>query len=292
MAFWSSQRIKAEQKWTVTQTLPTPNPFSSERIKRGHNPLPLISNFKEDRVKHGAYELSLSKKFLITPNDSTISWDLSCKEALKIPPGQFALLYTEESVNIPEDVIAFISLKGNVKFRGLVNVSGFQVDPGFPGHLKFSVYNASTEDIHLNYAEPCFLIWFADLDTKNEPYSGEHKDQNGFSGEDRDRMSESRHSTENLHKRIIEIEKNVRAIIAVGLVIIVPLLIGFAATILDHLFSEKADIASTDRVIIMTSLVAGVFFLLFNLLFGRFVGRFLDLLIRIVQSVWNYWNGK
>jgi hypothetical protein len=48
--------------------------------------------------------------------------------------------------------------------RGLVNVSGFHVDPGYKDSLKFAVYNAGSKDIVLDYGEPVFLIWYADLD--------------------------------------------------------------------------------------------------------------------------------
>ena len=48
-----------------------------------------------------------------------------------IPPGQFAFLLTEEVVSVPPDALAFISIRAKTKFRGLVNVSGFHVDPGY-----------------------------------------------------------------------------------------------------------------------------------------------------------------
>jgi len=56
---------------------------------------------------------------------------LQDKEDVIVPPGQFALLITEERVNIPDDKIAFISFKFSKKARGLINVSGFHVDPGY-----------------------------------------------------------------------------------------------------------------------------------------------------------------
>jgi len=58
---------------------------------------------------------------------------------IAIPPGQLALLITEEEVAIPTNRIGFISIKFTAKMRGLINVSGFHVDPGFKGKLKFSV---------------------------------------------------------------------------------------------------------------------------------------------------------
>jgi dCTP deaminase len=60
--------------------------------------------------------------------------------------------------------MAFISMKTNMKFGGLVNVSGFHVDPGFKGPLKFAVFNAGPSPIVIKQGDDCFLIWYADLD--------------------------------------------------------------------------------------------------------------------------------
>src|SRR5262249_8169336 len=76
----------------------------------------------------------------------------------------FGFLLTEEVVSIPQHVVGFISLKATIKFRGLINVSGFHVDPGFRGHLVYAVYNAGPSPIHLARGMNLFLIWFADLD--------------------------------------------------------------------------------------------------------------------------------
>jgi hypothetical protein len=39
--------------------------------------------------------------------------------------------------------MAFISMRTAFKFKGLVNISGFHVDPGYKGKLIFAVFNAS-----------------------------------------------------------------------------------------------------------------------------------------------------
>jgi len=130
------------------------------------------------RVKDAAFELSLGDEVFRT--DSKKKEFLSEKEDVRINPGQFALLLSKESVHIPKDFIAFISIKAKIKLRGLVNVSGFHVDPGFQGQLIFSVYNAGTTVISLTRDEPCFLIWFAQLDVKadeNHSYNGQHQGQ-------------------------------------------------------------------------------------------------------------------
>lgn len=85
-------------------------------------------------------------------------------EAFVIPSGQFAFILTEEIIRLPAHVLGFISLKSKTKFRGLVNVSGFHVDPGYHGRLIFSVYNAGPTSIILRRGEDLFLLWLADLD--------------------------------------------------------------------------------------------------------------------------------
>jgi len=107
-------------------------------------------------------------------------------KTIEINPGQFALLLSQEKVTIPKDKIAFISIKVSEKFKGLINVSGFHVDPGFAGQLIFSVYNAGPSKITLKKAEPYFLIWFSELKTELKPEdaynekNNSHQNQTGI----------------------------------------------------------------------------------------------------------------
>jgi dCTP deaminase len=136
------------------------------------------------RVKSGAYELSLGNEVFRTDSKDKRKEILkNNKEQVTINPGQFALLLTEEVLNIPTNIIAFISIKAKIKLRGLINVSGFHVDPGFKGKLVFSVYNAGTSPISLEKGEPYFLIWFSELkltESEDENYNGEHKNQDSI----------------------------------------------------------------------------------------------------------------
>ncbi len=188
MAFWSTQRIRAEQ----------------------HQLGNLIVPFDINQVQQGAYELSLSREVITAPPVKGPRAD-GIGPALEIPPGEFALLYTGERVTIPPAVIAFISIKAAVKFDGLVNISGFHVDPGFSGHLKFSVYNAGNESIFLDYEREAFLIWFADLDAPTiDPYHGSHQNQDGITPRDRQRMSKRSYSPAALDQRLRRVEEKIR----------------------------------------------------------------------------------
>jgi dCTP deaminase len=137
-----------------------------------------------NRIVCGAYEMSLGDEVFRTDSkEKTKEFLTQPKQQITINPGQFALLLTQEIVTIPKNKIAFISIKAGIKLKGLINVSGFHVDPGFRGKLIFSVYNAGSSPISLLRGEPCFLFWFAELDitdaetTSYSKESHEHKNQ-------------------------------------------------------------------------------------------------------------------
>ncbi len=119
------------------------------------------------------------------PLYSSVSADLSRWEdrsrgdSLTIPPNRFAFLITEERISVPTNAIGFISLKAGKKFEGLINVSGFHVDPGYSGRLVYSVYNAGPSTIHVQRHEKIFLLWLAGLDVadSNHVYRGSAKNQ-------------------------------------------------------------------------------------------------------------------
>ena len=122
----------------------------------------LISPFNGKRIQQGSYELGLGEEAFVSGSAKKTS--IPAGGEIVIPIGQIAVLLTEEIVQVPADAIAFISIKSEKKLRGLINVSGFHVDPGFTGKLIFSVFNAGVQEIHLNRGVPLFMIWYAALD--------------------------------------------------------------------------------------------------------------------------------
>lgn len=162
-----------------------------ERLRDGGR----ISTFCPSRIDGASYRLSIGHEVYVSP--SMGSTDASTKsitrlkdrEAFAIPPGQFAFLLTNETLRLDVEEIAFISIRATTKYRGLVNVSGFHVDPGFQGRLTFAVFNAGPVPVHLRQGDDIFLIWYADLsDGVTVPKEGQY-DQiqsrwiNGISGE-------------------------------------------------------------------------------------------------------------
>lgn len=159
--------------------------WSGDKLERRVKVEELIVPFNSCKIDCAAYELGMGGEIYVSPSRHEKNADretvriLGKNESFAIPPGQFALLITEEKVTVPEDAIAFISMKAKIKFTGLVNVSGFHVDPGYHGKILFSVFNAGPAPVHVKQGERLFLIWYADLDGvkpgtkyKKKPCSG------------------------------------------------------------------------------------------------------------------------
>lgn len=123
----------------------------------------LIEPYREERVKNSSYELSLGDQIFVTGEDKT-KRRIATGTQITIPPGQFANLLSEETVRIPDDALGLISMKFTLKQPGLVNVSGFHVDPGYVGKLLFSVYNAGPQSVPITSGTATFLLWYCSLD--------------------------------------------------------------------------------------------------------------------------------
>ena len=128
-----------------------------------------------------------------------------------IPPGQLALLLVHEKVEIPQDALGFISMKSRFKMRGLVNVSGFHVDPGYQGKLVFSVFNAGSNDIMIRRREPTFLLWLTSLDRySTDPYVGGRQGRSEITSDQYMNLSGPTYNPTALAQRVTELERTAK----------------------------------------------------------------------------------
>ncbi|WP_419932311.1 dCTP deaminase [Candidatus Poriferisodalis sp.] len=182
--------------------------WSSETILDRIRADRLVDPFSPKLVKHCAYELTMGPQALVT-GDKRVLRDLEVGEQLQIPAGHFAQLMTEEVVRVPKDTLGLISMKSRVKSLGLVNVSGFHVDPGFKGRLRFSVYNAGPSPVVISRGTPTFLIWFAALDkATRDPYTGDGG-RRAFSDRDTKDMLGDVHTPQVLADRVLRLERTI-----------------------------------------------------------------------------------
>lgn len=200
--------------------------WSGDKIaKRFAEEPKIVDPYNESRIDCSAYTLTLGEQYFITPNH-----DMKDRESIRqslaaptpqtsggsvsIPAGQFAFLLTEEALAMPHKVMGLISMKAKIKFKGLINVSGFHVDPGFHGKLVFGVYNAGPSAVNLSRGDPLFLLWLADLD--NDATKGKSRwdkpPLTEISSEIINGVNRPIHSLQNLSKKIDDLENSLKLI--------------------------------------------------------------------------------
>ena len=196
--------------------------WSSAKIRRQLSEIvePELERDEDEIIEGAAYELRLGREAYVSGAKGKAI--LNPGDMVAIAPGQTALLLTDEKLKIPKNVVAFISLKTSVKLPGLINVSGFHVDPGFEGRLVFTVYNAGTETYAFTRGQHMFLIWFADLsDPEEKEHAGKRQRQSTIPAEDISRLTSAGASPARLDERVrrLEIPEKVYAALLLGLLL-------------------------------------------------------------------------
>ncbi|HCC3245753.1 TPA: hypothetical protein JD771_002470 [Legionella pneumophila subsp. pneumophila] len=207
-----------------------------------------------NQIDCNSYELKIGPEIYITQEltgDKDKAYQqLGINSSFTIPSGQFAIILTEEYINIPKDLFGLISMKSKLKLQGLINISGFHVDPGWRGRLKFSVYNAGPHDIVLKRGENVFLIWFAKLDIeeskKVKTITGDNI-QSSLTSQDINSVRGQVHSPQTLMARMDALEKKIMwkwaaFIIAIFVGILVGVSMDFTSDYLSYHKGYKQEI--------------------------------------------------
>ena len=233
--------------------------------------LSLISGYDPKNLDCASYRLCVGDQVFATsdkfatsaPSEPLVS---VLKDApnnmLRIKPGQFAFLITRESVRVPEDAIALISMRAGYKFKGLINVSGFHVDPGWDGMLLFSVYNAGPAEVIVERGDPMFLIVYAGLDRVSTMlYDGSSKGQSSIKASLLQNMTEQVFSPLMLQRHIEVLLDKVRKVETTATVWkIVTIVVSSAITLLLAFMAIFATFApATLGVILAKTIEAGGF---------------------------------
>lgn len=183
----------------------------------------LVTPFKKERIDCASYTLTLggsaftssdgqNRAEMVAQGKSPGEWNVLPGKTVTIQSGQFALLLTNEIVTIPEDAVGFISIKAKAKFDGLINVSGFHVDPGWKGRLIFAVFNAGPQDLVYERGMPLFLLFMADLERRSESVKKSNPNYERIPADFMQRLGGDVPSLYKVKKKTNEIESQIKAI--------------------------------------------------------------------------------
>lgn len=122
--------------------------------------------------KDWSFDLRIGAEYFLS-GDTAPEKLTDSNQFIIIKPGKFGSLITKEVVSIDNNHIGLISVKFSYKQKGLINVSGFHVDPNYKGNIVFTVFNAGPQDIYIKKDEYVFMICFLEL--KSELENSEQK---------------------------------------------------------------------------------------------------------------------
>lgn len=113
------------------------------------------------------YDIRASHRFLKGDHANPIDARVLSGEAqadLVVRPGEVVFMLSEESLNLPKNMIAQLSPKRKMSQNGILTLGGFTVDPGYRGHLLIGLYNFSSTDFPLRPLKKAIGIHFYLLD--------------------------------------------------------------------------------------------------------------------------------
>lgn len=229
--------------------------------------------FEPNNIDSASYMLCLGTQVFVSPEPDTELKDrkvinLEPSQVFSIPAGQFAYLMTKEVVKIPHNCIGFISLRFKKKAKGLINVSGFHVDPGYEGKLIFAVYNSGGLPITLKEGSPLFLIWLSYLDESDTKPKGK-----GFTDipEEFVDAKDPSNSLTVLAKKMKDFEKTVEKYSTVQ-TITLSLLVPFNIALLNFMLNNDlaSKISNHWRMVLFLLLLILAFFLYKNFVHNKY----------------------
>jgi dCTP deaminase len=124
-----------------------------------------LAIYREKAFKKGknwSFDLKIGGEYFLSGDDIPATLDDENKFII-IKPGKFGSLITKEVISIDNKHIGLISVKFGYKQKGLINVSGFHVDPNYKGNVIFTVFNAGPKDIYIKKDDYVFMICFLTL---------------------------------------------------------------------------------------------------------------------------------
>lgn len=153
-----------------------------------------IENFSEDCLQPASYDMRLGEEAITSSGREKIN--PADKGLLTIPGGDFALVTTHERVKLTPKMTGHIGLRSHYARKGLILLSGPQIDPGFQGVLVVGINNVSPSNLVIPYKERFCTVEFHELhEDAKRPYEGEYQSQAGISGRDLELLAEAKGMT-------------------------------------------------------------------------------------------------
>ncbi|RNA69960.1 dCTP deaminase [Alteribacter keqinensis] len=160
-------------KQYMQQGLLSITPITEEQIQPASVDLTLGTSFRKMN-EHQVELISLNRPV------QEVSFET---ERVIMPPQSFLLAATEQSIELPDCLSAFVEGRSSIGRMGLFIQNAGWVDPGFKGEITLELFNANKVPIELTSGRRICQLVFAEMDRPSEkPYKGKYQHQTGAVG--------------------------------------------------------------------------------------------------------------
>jgi len=156
----------------------------------------------DQSIQPASIDCRLGNHFLVVEDnemhvinmDEEIKYREIISDNITIQPHSFLLATTQEYVELPNDLTAFVEGRSSIGRIGLFIQNAGWVDPGFKGQITLELYNASSLPIRLLSGKRICQLVFAKMDDiADNPYTGKYQGQRNTVGsrlhQDKDRVN-------------------------------------------------------------------------------------------------------
>lgn len=132
---------------------------------------PLISTFEETNLRGSSYDLTIGSEYYIDQGSGSTSLEtqsLRERQSFTVPPHAVCFILTTESITLPLDITAKVSMRMPHIYAGMVLTSQPPFDPGYNGKAIVMLHNLSSVPVFLKRGERIATIEFSRLEEPRE----------------------------------------------------------------------------------------------------------------------------
>jgi len=142
-----------------------------------------IEPFIEKQVQPASYDLLVGEEAVITSSSGVI--DVKKSGFIKLKPGDFAILISNEIVRLGPNYAARFGLRSSYARKGLIATTGPQIDPGFHGRLIVGITNLTPHEVSIAHLDKFLTIEFHKLEKAAlHPYDGKYQKRMNLTSEE------------------------------------------------------------------------------------------------------------
>ena len=119
--------------------------LNDKEIERYCREYQLLKPYDINKIKYASYDLSVGEEYRITSEEKVRK--IGKNGVIEIPPNELCYILTDETLNIPADMCAFIFPRQTRVLEGVLMYPQPPIDPGSKGKLYVLLHNLSNQKI-------------------------------------------------------------------------------------------------------------------------------------------------